>query len=300
MQVVDALDRPIAFHRCFVTITGSVNAALMLSQALYWSKRSKDPEGWFYKTTEDWTEETGMTRAEQEDSRRRLIAYGFISEVRKGMPARLHYKINSEAINLALTENTTKPLVVDDVLEIFAGPLKTLSRTGWMRAKKLGAEGAYVDYSVVLKSHGMTCSICRQPITKGPGKTEDALCFDHIIPLNCGGSHTVENLAPAHFKCDGQKSDGDGSPGCSEPDKQVRLPQGNKSVYHRETSLPMVRKHYRLPQTNMFPYQRRTLMEQRLQQRLQQRLRQKKKPPPPPPSTTSPTPPPACRSRSRP
>ena len=33
--LLQLLDRPIAFHRCFVTLTGSVTAALMLSQALY-------------------------------------------------------------------------------------------------------------------------------------------------------------------------------------------------------------------------------------------------------------------------
>ena len=49
-SLLDLLDRPIAFHRVFVTITGSLAAGVMLSQALYWSRRTKDPEGWFYKT----------------------------------------------------------------------------------------------------------------------------------------------------------------------------------------------------------------------------------------------------------
>ncbi len=40
----DLLDRPIAFYRVFVMITGSVTGALMLSQAVYWSKRTDDAE----------------------------------------------------------------------------------------------------------------------------------------------------------------------------------------------------------------------------------------------------------------
>jgi hypothetical protein len=250
MQLVDALDRPIAFHRCFVTITGSITAALMLSQAVYWSKRSKDPEGWFYKTAEEWMEETGMTRSEQEDSRRRLIAYGFVSEVRKGMPAKLHYRVNAEAINLALTTNTTRPLTVDEVLRIFAGPLRNASKTGWMRAKKLGAAGAYVDYAGVLKTRGMTCSICGAQITKGLGQTEDSLCFDHILALNAGGTHTVDNLAPAHVKCNAQKMDGDGLASSLTKANQDRLRKKNESVYGKETSPSTVGTQDRLPKGN--------------------------------------------------
>jgi hypothetical protein len=37
-HLIDLLDRPIAFHRIFVELTGSVLAAVMLSQAFYWSR----------------------------------------------------------------------------------------------------------------------------------------------------------------------------------------------------------------------------------------------------------------------
>jgi hypothetical protein len=53
MTAIQILDRPIAFHRCLVRVTKSVAAALMLSQAIYWSNRTKDPDGWFWKTAED-------------------------------------------------------------------------------------------------------------------------------------------------------------------------------------------------------------------------------------------------------
>ena len=73
-QLLQLLDRPIAFHRCFVTLTGSVTAALMLSQALYWQRRCKEPEGWWYKTLEEWTEETGLNRRETEAARIKRIS----------------------------------------------------------------------------------------------------------------------------------------------------------------------------------------------------------------------------------
>ena len=88
------LDRPIAFHRCFVTLTGSITAALMLSQAVYWQQRTKHEDGWWFKTRDEWTEETGMRRREQETARRRLRQLGLLHEERRGVPAQLWYWVD--------------------------------------------------------------------------------------------------------------------------------------------------------------------------------------------------------------
>lgn len=103
MNLLSLFDRPIAFHRPLVTITGSITAALMLSQAIYWSRRTTDDDGWFYKTLAEWEEETGMTRREQETARAKLRELGFIEEERRGMPARLYYRVNEGAILHALS-----------------------------------------------------------------------------------------------------------------------------------------------------------------------------------------------------
>ena len=88
------LDRPIAFHRCLVDIAGSVTAALMLSQALYWQKRAKNADGWWWKTIEDWTEETGLSRREQENARRRLRNASLLAEDLRGIPAKLYFQVD--------------------------------------------------------------------------------------------------------------------------------------------------------------------------------------------------------------
>jgi len=92
----DALDRPIAFNPAFKRITGSTVAALMLSQAWYWSKRTSDNDGWFYKTIEEWEEETGLTRSEQETARKHLKQ--FMEVDLRGIPATLYYRLNKEEI----------------------------------------------------------------------------------------------------------------------------------------------------------------------------------------------------------
>jgi hypothetical protein len=99
-----ALRRPIAYHRIFTEIAGKTSAGVMLSQAWYWSERTEDPEGWFYKTRDDWTEETGMTRTEQETARRRLISAGVLEEELRGMPAKMHFRVNEEKLISLLVE----------------------------------------------------------------------------------------------------------------------------------------------------------------------------------------------------
>lgn len=92
----------LAFHPRLVEMTGGVTSALMLSQSLYWTKvlaSQRDPRGgWFWKTREDWRSETSLTRHEQDGARAKLAGLGFWQERRVGMPARLWYRVDLEAL----------------------------------------------------------------------------------------------------------------------------------------------------------------------------------------------------------
>lgn len=104
MSVYSFLDRPIAFHRSFIKLKIGVTGALFLSQAIYWSHRTRDPEGWFYKTGVEWEEETGLTRREQDGARRKLRNLGIISEEKRGVPCRIHYRVNADILNSLMLE----------------------------------------------------------------------------------------------------------------------------------------------------------------------------------------------------
>jgi hypothetical protein len=95
---LEILDRPIAFHPIFVDLTGSVPAALILSQAFYWQRRTDDPDGWFYKSREEWHEETRLKRYDQEQARALLRKTPFWEESLRGIPARLYFRINLQAL----------------------------------------------------------------------------------------------------------------------------------------------------------------------------------------------------------
>lgn len=99
------LDRPIAFQRIFVTIAGSVTAALFLSQAVYWHNRST---GGFHKSRQEWEEETGLTRREQETARKTLRDLGFLSETQRGTDRTIWYSVNETAVLRAVQWIGTK------------------------------------------------------------------------------------------------------------------------------------------------------------------------------------------------
>ena len=110
MNILELLDRPIAFHRWLVKPCGSINAALMLSQALYWTKRlPPDRDGWFWKTIEEWEDETGLTRREQEGARALLKQRNLLEEKLSGVPARLSFRAVQTSLHETAKLDCTKP-----------------------------------------------------------------------------------------------------------------------------------------------------------------------------------------------
>ncbi len=112
MSLLKLLDRPITFHRVFVDLTGSINAALMLSNAVYWTnKLPPEREGWFHKSLEEWTAETGMTRREQDTARERLVEIGLLETRRAKLPnaecvTGTWFRVAVEAMTTALSDPT--------------------------------------------------------------------------------------------------------------------------------------------------------------------------------------------------
>lgn len=100
--LLEVFDEPILFHRCYVTLTGSIAAALVLSYASYATEQlphGDQEEGWFTKTFVEWQRDTGLTRTELETARRKLKAQGLWHERRCGPPpSPLQYRIDQAAL----------------------------------------------------------------------------------------------------------------------------------------------------------------------------------------------------------
>ncbi|EPR9732924.1 hypothetical protein ACU973_002573 [Enterobacter bugandensis] len=98
------VDRPIAFQRSFVRLGVGITGALLLSQIVYWQNRMEGQ--WFYKTQTDLEEETGLTRYEQEGARKKLVSCGVLEEAKRGIPAKLYFRVNHERLEeLLVGEN---------------------------------------------------------------------------------------------------------------------------------------------------------------------------------------------------
>src|SRR5208337_2284104 len=65
--------------------------------------------GWFYKTQEEWTDEICLSRCEQETARRVLRAFNFWHEVRRGVPAKLYFRLDLDKLAAAVTQHAENP-----------------------------------------------------------------------------------------------------------------------------------------------------------------------------------------------
>lgn len=87
----------LAIPRVYIAMMNNdLEVALFLSQAVYWSDKSKDPDGWFYKSAAEWNDETGLskhqiTRCTNELEKLEIVA----TKIKKanGAPTK-HFRVN--------------------------------------------------------------------------------------------------------------------------------------------------------------------------------------------------------------
>lgn len=104
-----ASGRYILVYPVLRAVTGSAKGALMLSQMLYWTRTylADHPErgGWFWQTRQDWRASTGLSRYEQEHVRAALRTAGLVQEQLRGTPARMHYRVDLDALGAAVARH---------------------------------------------------------------------------------------------------------------------------------------------------------------------------------------------------
>ena len=93
-------EKPIGFYRVYKRLTNNTNAALLLSQLMYWFSH-KDK---FYKTDSDIMEETELTKKELETAKLSIKKLPFIEVTREGIPAKTYYLINWEKYEKTLRD----------------------------------------------------------------------------------------------------------------------------------------------------------------------------------------------------
>ena len=94
--------------RIFIQITGDMESAHLLSQCLYWSDRSALADGWFWKTSQDWSEELALSDYRVRKAIGRLRELGILTtDLRKvnGAPT-LHFHIEEEVLVALISQVT--------------------------------------------------------------------------------------------------------------------------------------------------------------------------------------------------
>ena len=159
----------ITYYPSLTPLCGSHKAAAMLSVALAWTRnwlhKHPEREGWFWKTRTEWQRETGLSRCEQEHARKALTAAGILHEARRGMPARMHYRVDLDRLGGLLTQTAQVSLAGwdwDDPLlrQLLGRPVALYRRLAWAAGSLSGG---------LLLSHLLLA--CRKDLAlNGPGE----------------------------------------------------------------------------------------------------------------------------------
>jgi hypothetical protein len=86
-------NRTVGYSPDLARIVGGATIGLFLSQLLFLSDKGANPEGWVYKSEAEMTQETNLTKREQQTARRKLLALGVIAIMRGGWKNTYHFKV---------------------------------------------------------------------------------------------------------------------------------------------------------------------------------------------------------------
>ena len=91
-------------------------------------------------------------------------------------------------------------------------PERNRVKEGRRRARKRETQVEDFTEQQVLDAYGLTCHICQKEIDiAAPRRTnkegwERGMHLDHLTPLSKGGTHTLDNIRPAHGLCNVRKA----------------------------------------------------------------------------------------------
>lgn len=76
------------------------------------------------------------------------------------------------------------------------------------RASKLGLGNSLITLTYLAERDRGRCGICRKPVRAKRGPMRPSL--DHIVPVSRGGTHALDNVQLAHYRCNLSKNNGGG------------------------------------------------------------------------------------------
>lgn len=110
MQLNEIAGTPVAVYPAFRRVLKlNATASELLSQAVYWTERTES--GWFYKTADEWNDEICLSPEELRLARRKLVSIGVLSEKRRGVPAKMYFRVDLDTLFALLKGEKALPEV---------------------------------------------------------------------------------------------------------------------------------------------------------------------------------------------
>lgn len=186
MRLQEMAGQPVALYPGLKALGAGLTGASLLSQAIYWTERTRDAGGWFYKSQEEWEQETGLTRSEQELARKRLVAIGVLHEKKKGVPCRLYFMVDTEALFVLLddpeqiksSQQTCKQVCGKPAIQFAGIPqtgLQETSKQGCGKPARKAAENLQAITEITAETTAETTALALAPASpKRASKTSEA------------------------------------------------------------------------------------------------------------------------------
>jgi hypothetical protein len=95
------------------TLRGNGNAAIILAQLLYWSRRLGNDQGWFYQTQRRLEAQTGLGADALRKATKILVHLDILETNRRGAPAKLYYRIHLRRLAALLLQHDRAGSVAD-------------------------------------------------------------------------------------------------------------------------------------------------------------------------------------------
>jgi hypothetical protein len=96
-------NRVVGYSPDLARIVGGATIGLFLSQLLFLSDKGANPDSWVYKSEAEMTQETNLSKREQQTARRKLLALGVIAIMRGGWKNTYHFKVIWEKLYQVIT-----------------------------------------------------------------------------------------------------------------------------------------------------------------------------------------------------
>lgn len=103
------LGRPVMYWPSLCPIVGGVNATILLCHLIWWGDKGDAGDGWIYKTQDAITDETGLSRREQDTARAKLTGLDLLEIDRRGVPPTLYYRVDLDRLESLWIIGTKTP-----------------------------------------------------------------------------------------------------------------------------------------------------------------------------------------------